>query len=79
MSLDSIKQPIAAALDTFEVRFREAVRSNVPLLNKITWYIVQRKGKQVRPMLVLLSAKMFGPIGEGSYTAASLITGFFGI
>jgi octaprenyl-diphosphate synthase len=73
MSLDSIKQPIAAALDTFEVRFREAVRSNVPLLNKITWYIVQRKGKQVRPMLVLLSAKMFGPIGEGSYTAASLI------
>ncbi|MEY3195209.1 MAG: hypothetical protein RIQ78_1306 [Bacteroidota bacterium] len=73
MSLDTIKKPITAELDTFEVRFREAVRSNVPLLNKITWYIVQRKGKQVRPMLVLLSAKMFGPIGEASYTAASLI------
>jgi len=73
MSLDAIKQPISAELDTFELRFREAVRSNVPLLNKITWYIVQRKGKQVRPMLVLLSAKLFGPIEEASYTAASLV------
>lgn len=73
MSLDTIKQPITAELDTFEVRFRDAVRSNVPLLDKVTWYIVQRKGKQVRPMLVLLSAKLFGPIGEPSYTAASLV------
>jgi octaprenyl-diphosphate synthase len=73
MSLDIIKQPITAELDTFELRFRDAVRSNVPLLDKVTWYIVQRKGKQVRPMLVLLSAKLFGPIGEASYTAASLV------
>lgn len=73
MSLDSIKQPIAAELDTFEVRFREAMKSHVPLLDKITWYIVQRKGKQVRPMLVLLSARLFGPINEASYTAASLV------
>jgi octaprenyl-diphosphate synthase len=73
MSLDTIKQPITAELDTFELRFREAVRSNVPLLDKVTWYIVQRKGKQVRPMLVLLSAKLFGPIDEASYTAASLV------
>jgi octaprenyl-diphosphate synthase len=73
MSLDTIKQPITAELDTFEVRFRDAVRSNVPLLDKVTWYIVQRKGKQVRPMLVLLSAKLFGPITEASYTAASLV------
>jgi len=73
MSLDIIKQPITDELDTFEVRFREAVRSNVPLLDKVTWYIVQRKGKQVRPMLVLLSAKLFGPISEASYTAASLV------
>jgi octaprenyl-diphosphate synthase len=73
MSLDSIKQPITAELDTFELRFRDAVRSNVPLLDKVTWYIVQRKGKQVRPMLVLLSARLFGPISEASYTAASLV------
>jgi octaprenyl-diphosphate synthase len=73
MSLDVIKQPITTELDIFEIRFRDAVRSNVPLLDKITWYIVQRKGKQVRPMLVLLSAKLFGPISEASYTAASLV------
>jgi octaprenyl-diphosphate synthase len=73
MSLDIIKQPIAAELDTFELRFRDAMRSKTPLLDKITWYIVQRKGKQVRPMLVLLSARLFGPLGEPSYTAASLV------
>ncbi|HNG88623.1 MAG TPA: polyprenyl synthetase family protein [Saprospiraceae bacterium] len=73
MSLDHIKRPIAAELDTFELRFREAMKSHVPLLDKITWYIVQRKGKQVRPMLVLLSARLFGPINEASYSAASLV------
>ncbi len=73
MSLEAIKKPIAAELDVFEQRFRDAMRSNVPLLDKITWYIVQRKGKQVRPMLVLLSARLFAPINEASYTAASLV------
>lgn len=73
MSLEAIKKPIAAELDVFEERFRDAMRSHVPLLDKITWYIVQRKGKQVRPMLVLLSARLFAPINEGSYTAASLV------
>lgn len=73
MSLEAIKKPIAAELDVFEQRFREAMRSHVPLLDKITWYIVQRKGKQVRPMLVLLSARLFSPINEASYTAASLV------
>ena len=73
MSLESIKKPVTDELDVFEERFRDAMRSNVPLLDKITWYIVQRKGKQVRPMLVLLSARIFGPINEGSYTAASMV------
>lgn len=73
MSLDTIKQPIASELHIFEGRFRDAVRSNVPLLDKVTWYIVQRKGKQVRPMIVLLSARLFGEINEASYTAASLV------
>ncbi len=72
-TLDTIKRPIAAELDVFEDRFRDAMRSNVPLLDKITWYIVQRKGKQVRPMLVLLSARLFAPINEASYVAASLV------
>lgn len=73
MSLHTIKQPIAAELDIFEERFRAAMRSHVPLLDKITWYIVKSKGKQVRPMLVLLSAQLFGPVNEASYTAASLV------
>jgi octaprenyl-diphosphate synthase len=73
MSLDTIKQPVAAELEEFEHRFRAAMKSNVPLLDKIMWYIVQRKGKQVRPMLVLLSARIFGPINDASYTAASMI------
>lgn len=73
MSLDAIKQPIAAELDEFEARFKASMKSNVPLLDKITWYIVQRKGKQVRPILVLLSARLFGLVNEGSYTAASMI------
>lgn len=73
MSLDTIKSPISAELDVFEKRFRESMRSHVPLLDKITWYIVKRKGKQIRPMLVLLSARLFGPINEATYTAASLV------
>lgn len=73
MSLERIKQPIAAELEEFEQRFRASMKSNVPLLDKITWYIVQRKGKQVRPMLILLSARLFGPINEGSYVAASMV------
>jgi octaprenyl-diphosphate synthase len=73
MALDRIKQPISDELDTFELRFRDAMKSHVPLLDKVTWYIVQRKGKQVRPMLILLSARLFGPVNEGSYVAASLV------
>jgi octaprenyl-diphosphate synthase len=73
MSLDKIKQPVAQELDEFESRFRDLMRSKVPLLDKVTWYIVQRKGKQVRPLLVLLSARLFGPINDGSYAAASMI------
>ncbi len=73
MSLDKIKQPVAAELEVFEKRFREAMRSHVPLLDKITWYLVQTKGKQVRPIFVLLSARLFGPVGEPTHVAASLV------
>lgn len=73
ISLNSIKKPIDEELKVFESRFREAMRSPVPLLDKITFYIVRRKGKQVRPMFVFLAAKACGGITDATYTAASLV------
>lgn len=57
----------------FEKEFREAVKSQVPLLDRIMRFIVNRKGKQLRPMFVLLSAKLFGEINRSTYRAASLV------
>jgi len=73
LSLEEIKKPISQELDEFEVRFREAMKSNAPLLDRITHYIVTRKGKQMRPMFVFLSAKLCGEINEATYVAASLV------
>lgn len=70
---DHIKQPIAKELESFEGRFRDALRSHVPLLDKIMYYIIRRKGKRVRPMFVFLSARICGEINESTYRAASLI------
>lgn len=64
---------IEKELKIFESRFREAARSQTPLLDRIMRYIVKRKGKQLRPMFVLLSAKLCGDITEPSYRAASLV------
>jgi octaprenyl-diphosphate synthase len=64
---------IEKELKTFESHFKEAVKSNAPLLDKIMRYIVKRKGKQLRPMFVLLSAKLCGEINEAAYRAASLV------
>ena len=71
--LNEIRAPIERELTAFERHFRASMRSKVSLLDRITYYIVQRKGKQMRPMFVLLSAKLCGGIQEDSYTAASLI------
>src|SRR4051812_26253590 len=60
-------------MSEFEVKFKDSMKSNVPLLEKITNYIVKRKGKQLRPMFVFLSAKMHGEINESTYRAAALI------
>ena len=60
-------------MDEFEKRFRNSMRSKVPLLDRITHYIVKRKGKQMRPMFVFLSAGTCGVIAESTYRAASLI------
>jgi octaprenyl-diphosphate synthase len=57
----------------FEKKFKEAVKSQVPLLDRIMQFIVNRKGKQLRPMFVLLSAKLCGPVDESAYRAASLV------
>ncbi len=67
------KRVISVELDTFETHFREAVKSRVSLLDRIMRYIVKRKGKQLRPMFVLLSAKLGGELKESSYRAASLV------
>ena len=72
-SIDTIKKPIEKELDRFEQHFRGAMRSHVPLLDRIMYYIVRRKGKQVRPMFVFLSAKVCGEISEATYTAASMV------
>ncbi|WP_116126488.1 polyprenyl synthetase family protein [Lewinella sp. IMCC34183] len=71
--LDEIKRPIAHELETFERRFRETLRSPVPLMDRITYYIVRRKGKQMRPMFTFFCAQACGGINDDTYTAASLI------
>jgi octaprenyl-diphosphate synthase len=68
-----IKAPIAAEMKAFESYFRTQLNSRIPLLTIITNYLLRRKGKQMRPMLVFLSAKLNGTIGEASFTAAGLI------
>ena len=72
-SIDKIKLPIKKELNEFEKKFKDSLKSEVPLLDKIMNYIIQRKGKQMRPMLVFLCAKTFGNINEKCFRAASLI------
>lgn len=60
-------------LESFEIRFKDAVKSQTPLLDRIMRYIVKRKGKQIRPMFVFLSAKLFGNVNEITYRTASLV------
>ncbi len=72
---EQIKQPIAFEMDLFEQKFRLSMSSRVALLNRITYYIVNRKGKQMRPMFVFLVAKMVanGQVSERTYRGASVI------
>lgn len=71
--LDHIKQPIASEMAEFEKKFRASMASRVPLLDRITHYIVKRKGKQMRPMFVFLSAQLNGELNESTHRAAALI------
>ena len=71
--LDQIKKPIEQEIKEFEPRFRASMKSRVSLLDKIMHYIIKRKGKQMRPMFVFLSAKVFGETTESTYRAAAMI------
>jgi len=73
--VEQIKQPIAYEMELFEQKFQLSMSSKVALLNRITHYIVNRKGKQMRPMFVFLVAKMVsnGEISERTYRGASVI------
>jgi octaprenyl-diphosphate synthase len=71
--MDFIKNIIGEELNAFEKKFAEAVKSQTPLLDRVMKYIIKRKGKQLRPMFVFLSAKLHGPINESTYRAAALV------
>lgn len=73
ITLQDIKRPIASELGQFEVYFRDTMRSRIPLLNRITYYIVKRKGKQLRPVFVLYCASLCGGINTRTYVAASMV------
>jgi octaprenyl-diphosphate synthase len=73
LSIDEIKKPIAAEIDVFEEKFKTSMQSSVPLLDRITHYIVKRKGKQIRPMFVFLSASVCGGINESTHRGAALV------
>jgi len=72
-ALDGIKKPVEIEMDEFEVYFSRTMRSDIPLLNIILNYILRRKGKQMRPLLVFLTARLNGEIAESTYIAATCI------
>ena len=71
--MDFVTNIIGDELKTFEKKFTEAVKSQTPMLDRIMKYIIKRKGKQLRPMFVFLSAKLQAPINESTYRAAALV------
>ena len=73
LRLDDIKAPIAKEMQEFEPKFRASMKTRVLLLDKIMSYIVKRKGKQMRPMFVFLSAGMCGAVTDSTFRGASLI------
>lgn len=72
-SVKDIRKPIEGDLKAFNSYFKKALRTDVFLLNQILSYMLVTKGKQMRPMLVFLSARVFGEVSERSYTAATMI------
>lgn len=73
MTLKDIQAPISAELEDFRAYFRAAMRNDVRLLDLIVQYLLRQKGKQLRPTLVLLSAKAAGQVGESTFRGAALV------
>lgn len=72
-SLSEIKRPVTEELAAFQKVFRNSVKSKVPLLDVIMRYILKAKGKQMRPLIVIYSAKLFNNVNESTFRAATLI------
>jgi octaprenyl-diphosphate synthase len=72
-ALHNIKEPVKEHIKEFEKYFRSSMKSNVPLLDRIMRYIIKRKGKQMRPLFVFLSAEIAGGVNESTYRGASLV------
>lgn len=72
-NLTEISQPIKDEFEVFNARFKQAMKSNVSLVDLIARYIIRQKGKKIRPLLVLLSAKVSGGIDERTYRGAVLV------
>lgn len=72
-TVEEIKRPINEEMKLFEQKFYESMQSKVPLLDKVTRFIVTTKGKQMRPMFVFLCAKLIGEVNEKTYRGASMI------
>jgi octaprenyl-diphosphate synthase len=73
LSLKEISSPIKSELERFDEIFKEALRSNVGLVDLVARYIIRQKGKKIRPLLVLLSAKITGGVTERTYRGAALV------
>src|SRR6056300_1615306 len=71
--LADIKAPIREEMQRFEPKFKMHLSSKVPLVDRVMGYMVKRKGKQMRPILVFLSAKLLGEVNESTYRGASLV------
>lgn len=72
-TLSQIRKPVQAEMDRFEDYFRSVMKSKVSLLDIIMRYIIKRKGKQMRPLFVFLTSRMFGEVGQSTFHAAALI------
>ncbi|MBR0502133.1 MAG: polyprenyl synthetase family protein [Paludibacteraceae bacterium] len=70
ISIEQIKEPIQKEYEEFKIKFREAFQSNNELINVVNKYILQKTGKQIRPLLTLLAAKSLGVINEDTYRCA---------
>lgn len=72
-TINDIMHPVSFEMKEFETRFRANMKSKVPMLDKVTHYIIRRKGKQMRPLFIFLTAKMLGEVNDRTYDAASLV------